>query len=287
MFQKYLITLSLILSLVCSSFLPIFATKAMAQFAVIDPAHIAVTQAESTRKTILEGLDLAARIATQVIIQKIVASTVAWANSGFEGNPAYAIDPKQYFADIANGIAGEFIAGSDLGFLCSPFQTQIRLALLKSYSGQERQFQCTLTQVVGNIDAFYGDFSQGGWDGWFSMTQNSSNNPYGSYLNAQVELDSRIAKAVGLQEKQLDWNQGLLSWSECLPGGKDPDTGECRPDMRGPVQTPGSVIKANLDKVLPSGLERVINAQHMEQLVEAFASGILTRYVFGSQGLFK
>src|SRR3989344_9259989 len=116
MYQKHLVTFPLLLSLVLSSFLPPFANRARAQFAVIDPAHIAVTQAEATRKSILDGLDIAARAAAQAIIQRMVDSTVSWASSGFEGNPAYATDPKQYFADIADGVAGEFIGGSDLAF---------------------------------------------------------------------------------------------------------------------------------------------------------------------------
>jgi hypothetical protein len=118
------------------------------------------------------------------------------------------------------------------------------------------------------------------------MTQNSANNPYGAYLEAQIELDSRIADALNLQKEQLAWNQGFLSWSECLPMGIDPDTGECIPGMRGPVKTPGSVIAAQLNKVLPSTMDRFVNAQHLEDLIAAFVTGALNRYVFGSDGLF-
>ena len=181
--KKFLLTLLLI----SVGFFPIFNHKAEAQIPVTDTAHISATLTESFRKSFKDGLDMAARIAAQIAIQRIVASTVEWANTGFEGNPAYVTDPKQYFSDLSDGIAGEFILGSDLSFLCSPFQTQIRLALRQSYV-RPNPFQCTLTQVVGNIENFYGDFSQGGWDAWFSMTQNPTNNPYGAYLEAKIEL---------------------------------------------------------------------------------------------------
>ncbi|HEY4528264.1 MAG TPA: hypothetical protein VJJ48_00350 [Candidatus Paceibacterota bacterium] len=252
--------------------------------------------------------DSYAMIIVQPIIDRIVASTVKWAQSGFEGNPAYVTNPKQYFTDIADGVAGEFILGTDLAYLCSPFQANIKLSLTQQYY-EPTPFQCTLTDIVGNIDDFYGDFSKGGWDAWFSMTQVPTNNPYDAYLKAKIELDSRIASAAGAQKNELDWNQGFLSWSDCLqknppafvPGEDDgteygsvpkpnphhvPGKAEGECIRRGQTQTPGSTIKDQLDKVLPTGLEKLVKVEHIDQLVSAFASGLLTRYVFGPKGLF-
>ena len=185
-------------------------------------------------------LDSIAMVVLKRVIESIMESTTEWVRSGFEGNPAYATDPKQFFLNVADYTAGEFIEGSDLNFLCSPFRTQIRLALASQYSNP-RQFQCSLTEVVGNIEAFYDDFEQGGWDAWFSMTQKSANNPYGAYLDAKIELDSRVAEAVGLQDKQLEWNSGFFSWSPCIahkdtivgrkPNPEDPDCPPI-PDIR-------------------------------------------------------
>src|SRR3990167_1317680 len=234
----------------------------------------------------------------QAMIDRIVRSTIKWAQSGFQGNPAYVIDPRQYFTDLADGVAGEFILGSELGFLCSPFQTQVRLALQRQYA-ESRPFQCTLTGVVGNIDAFYSDFSQGGWDGWFVMTQNNANNPYGAFINAQVELDSRLADAIGLENKKLDWDRGFRSFTTCKPGkelteaqaealrqqGMNFNAGDCREDDK-QISTPGSVIQEQLNEVLPSGLKKLQVAQSIDQLISAFATGLLTRYVFGPKGLF-
>ncbi len=305
MFSKYLTTSLLLLSLTLTSFLPMFASRAEAQLfggVVFDPT----VNASVIAQTSLTFADIAARAAAQAVIQRMVDSTVEWANTGFEGNPAYATNPKQYFQDIADGVAGEFIAGSDLGFLCSPFQAQIRLALVTEYNRPNR-FQCTLTDVVGNIEGFYGDFSQGGWDGWFSMTQNNSNNPYGAYLEAKVELDNRLATQIGIESQQLDWAQGFLSWSECLETNPPPiqveagtnvsgqvggnghvpgkAVGECT--KRGPVQTPGIVIAEQLNHVLPANMDRFVSAQHLEDLVEAFVTGALNKYVFSTtDGLF-
>ncbi|MEX0919270.1 MAG: hypothetical protein WDZ64_00790 [Parcubacteria group bacterium] len=282
--------------------------KVNAQFVVSDPAHTAITGAEAARKIGKDALDFGARIAAQIAIQQIINSTVAWASSGFEGNPAYVTDPSQFFGDIADGVAGEYIMGGDLGFLCSPFQANIRVSLAQQYY-QPRQFQCTLTGIVGNIEDFYSDFSSGGWDAWFSMTQTPINNPYGAFLETKIELDSRVESALSLEQDQLNWNQGFRSWSACIATNPEPwidspsvdgslpsripnprhepnrAVGECI--ERGPTQTPGSIIKSQLDTVLPAGLDRLINVQQVDQLIDAFAAGILRRYVFGSDGLFS
>lgn len=234
MSSRNLLTSVFIISFVLLNFLPSFNRRVEALIPVTDIAHITVSAADAKRSALREYLDMGARIAAQVAIERIVSSTVTWAQSGFQGNPAYVTDPKGYFGNIADGVAGEFILGSDLGFLCSPFQANIRISLTQQYY-QPQPFQCTLTGITGNIDNFYNDFSSGGWDAWFSMTQTPTNNPYGAYLEAKIELDSRIASAVGLQREQLNWNQGFLSWADCIKS--DPGTGECI--ERGPTKTPG------------------------------------------------
>ena len=66
----------------------------------------------------LDGIALAI---AKLALEQILNATTAWVRSGFEGNPAYVTDPLQFFTKIADNIAGEFIKGSELGFLFSPF----------------------------------------------------------------------------------------------------------------------------------------------------------------------
>ena len=261
---------------------------------VVDVKHLVERIADNLAMTL-----------AQQMIDRMVQSSVKWMQSGFEGNPAYVTDPRQFFTDIADQTAGSFIQ-KDLGYLCSPFQANIRLSLMQEYY-EPQPFQCTLSEVTDNIEGFFDDFSQGGWDAWFSMTQNPTNNPYGAYLKARVEIDSRIANAIGLEREDLDRNQGFLSYKKCpaeytvtdaqAAAWKDnPEiynskglkyqAGDCLDDNLKTTVTPGTTLKAQLDKVLPSGLEKLISAQHMDQLVSGFAAGLLNKYVFGSKGLF-
>lgn len=285
----------LALVLIFSMLLPVLPTKTFAQ----DVLPIRVSDWAQRTKDVgitimgitIPGLtlDLIAITLARAALEGILNSTIEWVNTGFEENPAFVTDPEQFFTDIADGIFGEFIDGSDLGFLCSPFQAQVRLSLLRNYNaGQgigssENRFQCTLTDVVDNIDAFYGDFNQGGWDAWFSMTQNSSNNPYDSYLDAQILLDSRIREAIGLQKEQLSWSSGFLSWAPCEI--ENPETGQCI--KRGPAQTPGVVIEKQLETVLGTGVRQFELADEFDELVSALINQLLQRFVFGAQGLFS
>ena len=284
------ISLLLVLSIVTSPFYAsMFAQRAHAFWGIADTT----VDVPHWVDRIIDG---ASMVLAQKMVDNIVASSVKWAQTGFEGGPSYVTDPQQFFTSVADGAAGEFIRGDkDLGFLCSPFQANIRLSLAQQYY-QPASFQCTLTDVVDNIDNFLGDFNQGGWDAWFSMTQNSSNNPYGAFIGAKIELDSRIAERLNIEKTQLDWSQGFKGWAECLEydnvyvgtsdGTTDEDfaQGECI--KRGPTRTPGSAIKSQLDKVMSSGLDKLITAEHIDQLISGFASGLLNKYVFGSKGLF-
>lgn len=224
--------------------------------------------------------------AAQEILSELIEETTEWVNSGFDGNPAYATDPEQYLTNIADNVAGQFIEGSELSFLCSPFQTQVRLALLQSYA-QRSQYQCTLTSVVSNIEAFYSDFGQGGWDAWFVMTQNNANNPYGSYIDAKIDLDRRVMAALRIEEKQLDWNDGFRQWRDERCISDDPETGECIGGYEeyGPVKTPGSVINDQLNNALGSEVRRLELADEMNELLVALINQLLKK-ALGEAGLF-
>ena len=223
-------------------------------------------------------------IIAKKFLERMVDSTVDWINTGFDGNPAYLDDPKQYFADVADGVAVEFIEGSDLGFLCSPFQTQVRLALMKSYV-QRNPFQCTLTDVVANIEAFYSDFNQGGWEAWFSMTQNDANNPYGTYLDARVELDSRMASAINIKQEQLDWGRGILSYEVCEGDIQGPPAlgQKCPGPSR--IITPGAFIEGQMQNVLGTGVRQLELADEFDELIGALLGQLLRESVFSSNGL--
>lgn len=231
------------------------------------------------------GLDKIAITIAKAYIERMVDSTVEWINNGFDGNPAYVTDPKQYFLDIADGLGGEFIMGTGVGsttldFLCSPFRANIKLSLQQNFQ-KAPDFQCRISGIKGNIEDFYHDFTNGGLESWFSITQNWSNQPYGAYVNAQIELDKRVAEAIGVQNKELSWSGGFLSFKQCI--SKD-NNGKCI--AYGPTKTPGTVIENQLEGVLGSGLKQLELADEFDELIGALLGQLLKETIFNEKGLF-
>ncbi len=247
-------------------------------------------------------------------IEKIVDSTINWINTGADGGPIYVTDSQQYFKQLGDGYAGEFIQKVvGAGNLCAPFQAQIVLSL-KHYYAPTYTPQCTFTGIQNNLENFYNHFSEGGWQGWLSMTQDNANNPYGSYMDAKILLDTNLQNKLDLAGKKLDWSSGFKSKGDCLKTNHWPpnelliqyengeisnypapynDTdyySEAYPDgaclKYGPDKTPGVVIKDTLNKVLPSGFDQLVNAKQFDDLVSSLMSTVLQKYVFGSKGLF-
>ena len=119
------------------------------------------------------------------------------------------------------------------------------------------------------------------------MTQNDVNNPYGAYLEAKIELDSRVARAVGIQDKQLSWNAGFLSWSDCVEYETNEQGQQAECMKRGSVVTPGKLIETQLSNTFGTGVRQLELADELDELVSALFTQLLKKAVFGVQGLFR
>lgn len=211
------ITSLLILLAVFTSLSPIFATNTNAQLFVptfpVDAKSNIVNGTVQTKKEWI--VDTFAWAAVNIIIERLAASTVKWINSGFKGKPAFVTNPDKYFKDIGDKLAGQAIFNNPkLNFLCGPLRAKVRLALTQSYL-QDRQWQCTLTQVGRNFEDFMDDFNNGGWDNFFELTQRQQNNPIGAFLQAEVELNSQLANQQKKVNDELDRGKGFLSYKTC------------------------------------------------------------------------
>lgn len=194
-------------------------------------------------------------------IESVGAATVQWINGGFQGNPVFVQDPGQFFADVADIQAGAFINELSNGFLCEPIRNVVRVNLANNYNGQIGGYspQCTFTGAAGNLEQFMAGDSFS-WADWDSYTQNPQNNPFGATLAGQVELDRRIASALGVQSKVLDWGVGFLS-------SKDPETGK--------ITSPGSLIQDGLNDRLGSGQRRLEIADEFDEIVNALVNQLV------------
>ncbi len=257
----------------------------------------AVQQTSFNLKVFL--LDGIATALARGIVQQITAQAVNWINTGFNGNPAFITDPGQFFENIGDktvvnalGSSAGSAGGTLLRQICSPFQPQIRLALVTQYlqDSNNQIGQCSIQQSIKNYDAFTQNFENGGWEGWFSVTQNMQNNPYGAYIEAQNSLTLSIQNQNQKYQDQLTQGKGFLSYekctnttaagnnnqdfADCINSGEDeayctetypttPDTNSCK------TVTPGSVISDQLGKVLGSTVDELNLTNSINQVVSA------------------
>ncbi|MEK7184836.1 MAG: hypothetical protein AAB683_01725 [Patescibacteria group bacterium] len=247
------------------------------------------------------------------VVRQITASVVNWINSGFEGSPAFIQNPGSFFLDVADQITGDFLAksGGPLSNLCSPFSIDIRLALSFKYHPRiQQRYTCTLGKIIENsknavegasINGFTaGDFKQGGWPAFVSLTTEPQNNPYGAYLTAESELSLRVAGAQIQKKDELNQGRGFLSWQKCTtlntestaersyqgtgegsydgPERSFEGTGEgFSPEKRCEIQTPGSVIAGTLDKQLGVPADALNLADEINEVVDALFAQLVTQ----------
>ncbi len=255
------------------------AISTIGSFAYAVQVHdVRQDQLETSNQIRENFLDCITRGIARIAIEKITASTVDWINSGFDGKPAFVQDYQQFFTDVADEAAGEYIRGTKLAFLCSPFQLQVRIAIAQSYA-QRRSSDapsCTLSGVVGNVEEFMeGTFSEGGWGGLLSFTTVPTNNPFGAYMFGQISLGNEIASA---QTNVEITPGGFLSKKECKSNG--PNGQEvCR------TVTPGVLIEDAARKVIGNSVDSLNLADSFDEIIGALVQQLLTRTLY--QGFSK
>ncbi len=264
---------------------------------------------------------IATAIAKQ-LIRMITASVVQWINSGFEGSPSFITNPGGFFLDVADQITGEFLAkyGGPLTDLCSPFSIDIRIALAFKYRPNIRkEFKCTLGAIITNsknaiqgasINGFTaGDFKQGGWPAFVSLTTEPQNNVFGAYLKADSELSIRVANIQIGKKDEISNGQGFLSWRDpkckkevaknnaqvktnyeagseesyykSLESGTGEgyysgEVGSIKSINDCPIQTPGSVIGGSIQNHLNGPLRELELVDSINEIVNALAARLIT-----------
>jgi hypothetical protein len=263
----------------------------------VNAIHTGLSASQWAKTFVLDPL---ANALAKQIIRKMTVQTVNWINSGFKGNPAYVTNPDQFFLDVGDRVASQFLTNNKyLNNLCSPFKAQVRLALVNNYLNKQNNQACTIDKVVRNYDSFVQNFDNGGWEGWIAVTQNQQNNPYGAYIAAQNQLNISIGNEKNKYQKQLDWGQGVLSFEKCTKrataadssqyfskaegGSADVQDGTC---LASETVTPGSVISDQMKSVIKSpqtqleltnGINQVVSAlmmQMVQQVVGGIGSGL-------------
>lgn len=226
-------------------------------------------------------LDPIAFAVAKTLAEALMDSLINWIQSGFEGNPSFVDDLGGFLLGVDVRVFEDFIGSDAIDLLCSPWKFQIQLALEYDFAlGRRAEAQCSLNDVIENLDDFIdGDFSQGGWDGWFELTQR--NNPYSDYFEVSNELDARIGAARFEELSLLDYGSGFFSRETCeiIPDDVDDEIEVCS------ITTPGKVIEQQLNHVLGSELRQLEIADELSEVLAVLFSQLVNSALSGTRGL--
>ncbi len=230
-FYNKIIGVSILISLCFSLFLPYSISlnindlkpqKNVAEAQWVTVGDLFTPAYNWVKKQLEDALDGLAKQAAIMLILELTQDIVAWIDSGFQGNPAFIQDPQNFLERVGDKAIGEFIFNeAGLKFLCDPFKIQVQLALGLQYQPFKNKVECTFTEILGNTENAYDDFiggdflNGGGWDSWFNITTNPSNNSQGAFLIAQSELDARIVTSQDNTDRETKWGNGAMSLQDC------------------------------------------------------------------------
>jgi hypothetical protein len=193
-------------------------------------AVAANTTVKNVKDDLKCGLDAIAWSVAKVTLQSITRSTVNWINSGFQGSPAFVSDLQSNLKYLGDAVANDFFNHLNAtvvdatGFnIKSPFQDQINQKLRAEYyrqtSGLLGISGYDLNGYSKDPKAFIdGAFDQGGFNAFFSASQNPANNPFGAYKLASDQLWATIDAAAQQRKMEITNGRGFLSWrGSCNP----------------------------------------------------------------------
>lgn len=221
------------------------------------------------------------------LITYIADSTIAWANSGFQGNPVFLENPENFFRTIADQQASQFI--SAIGYnstginVCEPFRVDLAIALSESYDptaagGVPGSMTCSMDQIGQNFLEFANGGGYGGanidgyWSNW-NQLRRDENNPWGAYIEAGEYLRAQVSAKNNVAKFELGLNNGFLSFKKCSDkeAAKKGNTDSCK------TYTPGLLIESSLNDTIRLGKERLVMADKIDQVVTALANALIKK----------
>ncbi|GEM_PF-3067693 len=241
------------------------------------------------------------------LLDEITRETVAWIQNGEK--PLFLQKPGKVFEQAADEAAGEVIQQVGGGQLCQgvPFNVNFYLAQPDT---TKKQVSCTLTQVVGNLEAFKKDFKTGGWLGYSDLLK-PQNNQYGLEILTQQALERSVAQkqqeSILKQNINLGFNSEICTKYQLVSsvtGQPIPNTWNVEKEgsdpglpysflaktytaadkvgwkcVEGKTTTPGRTIAEGLNKSLGSNIDFIVNSDDLTNVLAAVLDAAFNRLV--------
>jgi hypothetical protein len=165
-------------------------------------------------------LDPIAWVVSKSALQSVVKSTINSINHGSNGAPAFVTNLQKKLQSVGDAQANSFLKQlASTGVAQSPLR-QIASTVGKNYfqstgtNGFFNRNAYSLNKVTKNDVAFSSgkDFTQGGFDAWFSMVMKPQNNSFGALQLATEQLNGQIASAQDTLKADYQAGNGFISW---------------------------------------------------------------------------
>lgn len=247
----------------------------------------------ATDQALFKSKDCIRDVVAKIILDWIVDETVVWIQGG--GKPGFVTNWETFSRDAVNVGVGSVIQETNLAFLCSPFKLQVQLSLIAPERFQHR-IECTLDKIVANIDAFYDDFSKGGWLAYNTIWL-PQNNYYGQILLIHDEAVIRAAqkKEAALNEalaskgflsvkRCVEWDDDYINYCKALGGTDDSCKKDAPACSKTEIMTPGEAVGRLTGEAITSDIRW---AENIKSWTAALVNATLNRLIKEGLSLMK
>lgn len=231
-------------------------TKEFAGLISLDVAKCAVL-------SVISSWDSIAWMFAKIAVGVIKQQTIAWIRSGFEGQPLFIQDPSKFLKDWGDQASAVFVEDlsqkltGDPQFFCKDFLPEFVIDIGGYGNDYFFRSRCSITDVIQNLDDYYQDFENGGWDAFISINQRN-NNRYSFYLMTLEEEQRRRAEA----QASISGGSsgGYLPTIECVSG----NTAGCRKFR---IKTPAKAIGDRVAHTVGLDYNTLITADELSEVV--------------------
>lgn len=264
---------------------------------------------------LLPSLDSIGYCLVNSLIEYISDSTIAWINSGFEGNPVFIDNFDQFFKNIADRELASFMNNLTLpGYMCAPFQVNIQLGLLAERSNERDRFR----EFRNNFSSSSTDFRNGininqcsietflsgavvGGDNFYNSPYTLLNNQYpgigasgsGGDIDSFYAGDVETVRNAGFVGFLLAGNPSNNSVGAYNAAKRQVavqqqaradierteitvnDGVRSTKDADGNIQTPGKIIQSQIEKRLGLDEDRLVLAREFDEVVSALVNALI------------
>ena len=207
---------------------------------------------------------------------------------GQGGGPLFVTNWQDFLLDSADQASGVFLKELNLTQLCEPFAPRLRLVLSRGRQSLNERYRCTISTVIGNVQGFFNDFNNGGWQRWVEFTI-APNNPYTTFLDLQAEKERREAAASGASFNEAQAGSGFLNMKECEEIAIDGDIGYGDPETKTVCETvsPGKWLERRLSEFTDSDITQLNLGDDVDEILLESFNQILTTLVYDTGGLLE